>query len=214
MGLYHEHILPHLIDFTCGMKLVNRHRSLLIPQACGAVLEIGLGSGLNLPHYRAQQIQRFWALEPSAGMRRKAQERIAASDFAVEWLDLPDNRIPLPDHSVDTIVITYTLCTIPDTKTALQEMRRVIKPDGQLLFSEHGKAPDQQVRLWQERLTPAWRSVSGGCHLNRDIPHLLHCHGFDIISLEAGYMRGSPRFAGYNFRGIAQPSTDLSYLKN
>ncbi len=205
MGLYHDHILPHVIDFTCGMTLIGRQRALLIPEADGDILEVGFGSGLNLPHYRPERVRRFWALEPAAGMRQKAAARIAACAFAVEWLDLEEQRIPLPDDSVDTIVITYTLCSIAQIDAALEELRRVIRPDGRLLFSEHGKSPDPGVCRWQERLTPAWRSLAGGCHLNRDIPRLLEAHGFAIGAIEAAYLPGAPRFAGYNYRGIAHP---------
>lgn len=204
MKLYDEHILPHLIDKACGLKQVGHQRAALVPQARGEVLEVGFGSGLNLAHYDPRQVSRLWALEPSAGMRRKAQTRIDASGLPVHWLDLDGDRIPLDKDSVDTIVITYTLCTIPDAPRALQEMRRVLRPEGLLLFSEHGVAPEAAVRRWQDRLTPAWRTLAGGCHLNRDVTAMLQEAGFELLSLEAAYLPSAPRIAGYNYRGVAR----------
>ncbi|MBK8973216.1 MAG: methyltransferase domain-containing protein [Hahellaceae bacterium] len=203
MGLYHEHILPHVIDCVCGMGRIQHHRALLVPRAQGTVLEVGLGSGLNLPHYALDRIQRLMAIEPSAGMRRKAQQRIHALGLTPEWIELEGDLIPLPGNSVDTIVITYTLCTIPDVSKALSEMHRLLKPGGQLLFSEHGKSPDGDVFYWQEKLTPLWRCFAGGCHLNRDIPTLISDAGFQLRELDQGYIPQSPRFAGFNYRGIA-----------
>lgn len=203
MGFYHEHVLPHVIDCVCGMGRIQHHRALLVPQAQGTVLEVGLGSGLNLPHYHIEAVERLMAIEPSAGMRRKALPRFHTIGLNPEWIDLEGDHIPLPSNSVDTIVITYTLCTIPNVSAALQEMQRVLKPGGRLLFSEHGKSPDIEVFRMQERLTPLWRRLAGGCHLNRDIPSLITEAGFHLCELDQGYIPKSPRFAGFNYRGIA-----------
>lgn len=202
MSFYEQKILPHLIDFACSDKSNRKQREKIVPSARGDVLEVGFGSGLNLAHYDRQKVTRVWALEPSEGMRRKAEPNVAAAGMSVEWLDLPGEQIPLPDASVDTVLVTYTLCTIPDAKLALKGMRRVLKPDGQLLFCEHGIAPDGNVVRWQNRINPLWRRVAGGCNLNRDIPAMIVAGGFDITSMEQMYIPG-PRPLCYNYWGEA-----------
>ncbi|MBB3140304.1 ubiquinone/menaquinone biosynthesis C-methylase UbiE [Halomonas organivorans] len=164
-----------------------------------------MGSGLNLPHYDPDRVELVWGLEPSEGMRRKARHHVAGAPFEVRWLNLPGEEIPLEDNSADTVVLTYTLCTIPDWHRALEQMRRVLKPSGQLLFCEHGIAPDEGVRRWQDRVNPLWGKVAGGCHLNRTIPELIEHAGFAILQMETGYLPKVPRFAGFNFWGAAAP---------
>ena len=166
-------------------------------------MEIGMGSGLNIPYYDPSKVEKLWGLEPSEGMRKKAQKQIQNAPFDVEWLGLPGEEIPLEDSSVDTIVLTYTLCTIGDCKAALGQMRRVLRPGGKLLFSEHGKAPDCAVRAWQNRLNPYWRKIAGGCHLNRDIPELLREGGFKLGEVETLYVPSTPKVAGFNYTGWA-----------
>ncbi|NNC54523.1 MAG: class I SAM-dependent methyltransferase, partial [Pseudomonadales bacterium] len=161
------------------------------------------GSGLNLPYYNRDQVEFVWGLEPSQGMRRRAQKNIASSGMDVRWLDLPSESIPLDDNAADTIVLTYTLCTIPDWLTALGEMRRVLKPGGELYFSEHGLAPDEKVVRWQKRLGPVWRKIGGGCNLDRDIPELLARGGFSVPALQQTYIPG-PKFASYHYWGMAK----------
>lgn len=202
MNLYDEYILPHFINCTCGMKAIERQRAKMVPLAKGKVLEIGMGSALNLKHYNADQVEMVWGLEPSAGMRRKAQSNLDQSAIKVEWLDLPSESIPLNDNIADTVVLTYTLCTIPDWKAALAEMKRVLKPDGLLIFSEHGEAPEENVRKWQNRVNPVWKKMSGGCNLNRQIPTLIESAGFKIDKLEQRYVKG-PKIATYQYFGIA-----------
>ncbi len=202
MSFYRERLLPHVIDAACAVRPVCKQRRKIVPQAKGEVLEIGFGSGLNLPHYRPAAVSKIWALEPSAGMRRKAQPALAGSSIDVEFIELPGEQIPLPDASIDTVVVTYSLCTIPDVLTALQEMRRVLKPDGRLLYCEHGVAPDADVTRWQHRLDPAWQRIAGGCHMGRDIPALLHAGGFDIKSDHRMYIPGV-RILSYNYWGSA-----------
>jgi ubiquinone/menaquinone biosynthesis C-methylase UbiE len=202
MNLYDEYFLPHFINCACGMKAIERQRAKMVPMAKGKVLEIGMGSGLNLKHYNAEQVDMLWGLEPSAGMRRKAQANLEKSSIQVEWLDLPSESIPLDDNSVDTVVLTYTLCTIDDWRAALLEMKRVLKPDGQLVFSEHGQAPDESVQKWQTRVNPIWKKLAGGCNLNRDIPTLIESVGFKIDQLEQCYVKG-PKIATYQYFGTA-----------
>ena len=203
MGFYDERILPHMINFACGAKPVRKQREKVVPHAEGRILEVGIGSGLNIEFYDPDKVDMVWGLEPSQGMREKARPRVEAAPFPIEWLDLPGEEIPLDDNSADTIVMTYTLCTIPGWKAALQQMRRVLKPGGRLLFSEHGAAPDASVRRWQDRINPYWNRIGGGCNLNREIPRLLTQGGFDIRQLDAMYIPSTPRIAGFTYWGYA-----------
>ena len=203
MSFYEEHCLPHLIHFACGQRIIQRQRAEIVPVAEGRVLEVGMGSALNIPFYDPDQVELVWGLEPSPAMRRKARKNLQQAPFEVQLLDLPGEEIPLDDHSVDTILLTYTLCTIPDWRVAMQQMRRVLKPGGKLLFCEHGAAPDARVRKWQNRVNPLWKRVAGGCNLNRPIPKLIETGGFSIQSLDSGYLQG-PKFAAFNYRGIAK----------
>ncbi|ARU57783.1 methyltransferase type 11 [Oleiphilus messinensis] len=204
MAFYENYILPHLINVACGTKPVRKQREKVVPHAEGRILEVGMGSGLNLPYYDPDKVEFIWGLEPSEGMRRKAAPRIEASKLTIEWMGLKGEEIPLDDNSVDTVLLTYTLCTIPDWLTALQQMRRVLKPGGKVLFCEHGEAPDESVRRWQEKINPYWNKVAGGCHLNRPIPRLLHDAGFKIKSLDTQYVPSTPKFAGFTYWGYAQ----------
>ena len=176
MGLYERYVLPHMINVACGAPPVLKQREKVVPLAEGRVLEIGMGSGINLSFYDPQN---------------------------VEWLDLPGEEVPLDDASVDTVVLTYTLCTIPDFRAALAQMRRVLKPGGTLLFCEHGEAPDPDIRKWQGRINPLWKKVAGGCNLNRPIPGCLEEAGFSIGSLETMYVPNTPKIAAFNYWGRA-----------
>lgn len=202
MNWYEEKLLPRLIDLACGGRPFERQRAAIVPRATGDVLEIGFGSGRNLPFYDPRRVRRLWALEPSAGMRRLAADKLAASGLDVVFLDLPGEEIPLADASVDTVLITYTLCTIPDPLLALAGVRRVLRPGGRLLYCEHGRAPDAGVRRWQARLNPLWRRLAGGCNLDRDIARLITEAGFRIEDEERRYISG-PRVLTYNYRGSA-----------
>ena len=203
MRFYEERILPHLVDKTCATGQVRHLRSQIVPLARGRVLEVGMGSGLNLEFYNREQVELVYGLEPSEGMRRKALPNISRSPVAVEWLSLPGEQIPLPDESIDTVLLTFTLCTIPDWRKALEQMKRVLKPGGDLLFLEHGEAPHEGTRKWQHRITPAWKKVAGGCHLNRHIADLITHAGFEIQELENLYMPNAPKIAGYLYKGRA-----------
>lgn len=205
MGFYDRHILPAVLNWTCGAKPVQKQRQKVVPLARGRVLEIGIGSGLNLPFYDAAKIERLIGLDPADEMLAQARRRSADLPFAVDYLALEGENIPLEAASVDSVLVTYTLCTIPDAISALSGMRRVLKPGGRLIFCEHGRAPDEVVRRWQDRLNPLWGPLGGGCNLNRDIPALIEAAGFAIDDLQTMYLPGTPRFAGFNYWGTAQP---------
>ena len=206
MGFYDRHILPRFINCACSVKPIRKQREQVVPLATGTVLEIGIGTGLNLPYYDAERVDRLIGLDPSEKSWELAAERAAHLDFEVEFIGLPGEQIPLADQSVDTVLVTYALCTIPDPVAALRGIARVLRPEGRLIFCEHGKAPDAKVCKWQDRINPYWRRIAGGCNLNRDIPTLLAGGGFEILDLDKRYLPGTPRFAGYNFWGSARPA--------
>lgn len=203
MNLYERYVLPHLIDYACGMGEVMKLRSQLVPQAQGEVLEIGIGTGLNLGFYDPARVSRIVGVDPAAQMQAMAQRRAAGIGIPVDMLALELGQIQAPAGRFDSIVCTFTLCSIPDVAAALEEMRRVLKPGGRLLFAEHGLAPDAGVARWQGRLTPCWKPLAGGCHLDRDIPRLLKSAGFAIRELDSGYLKG-PRPMTYVYRGWAE----------
>lgn len=201
--LYEEHVLPRVTERVCGSNPIHRQRAKIVPRAEGEVLEVGFGSGYNLGYYDPSRVRRVWGLEPSAGMRRQAVDRIAATSIEVELLDMPGEQIPLADHSVDTVVVTYTLCSIPDVGAALQGMRRVLRPGGRLLFCEHGLAPDAGVERWQRRVTPLWSRFGGGCRLDLPIPRLVREAGFEMGTVETMYLPNTLRILGFNYWGEA-----------
>lgn len=203
MSLYDKHVLPKFINLACGTKPISYQRKKVVPEASGRVLEIGIGPGLNLPYYNGDKVDMVFGLEPSADMRKLAAKRVSQVPFKVEFIDLPGEEIPLDDKSVDTVLLTYTLCTIPDALSALKQMRRVLKPGGKLLFCEHGAAPDKSVRKWQARINPVWKPIAGGCNLNRKIPELLEQGNFNIKSMQTAYIPGTPKIAAYNYWGEA-----------
>jgi ubiquinone/menaquinone biosynthesis C-methylase UbiE len=203
MSFYDDRILPHLINLACSAKPTRKQREKIVHRAYGDVLEIGFGGGLNLNHYDGNKVRRVFGLEPSEGMRNSAARLIAESDIEVELIDRPGEEIPLDDNSVDSVLVTYTLCTIPDAVAAVRGMRRVLKSGGHLFYCEHGKAPDQGVHKWQRRLNPGWRRISGGCNMDRDIPALLREGGFDIEDDNRMYVPGI-RALSYNYWGAAR----------
>jgi ubiquinone/menaquinone biosynthesis C-methylase UbiE len=203
MSWYEKYVLPGLIDAACSVRPVRKQREKIVPLAEGDVLEVGIGSGLNLPWYDKSKVRKIWGLEPSAQMRRKARKQLAGSGLDLEFIDLPGEEIPLQDNSVDTVLVTYTLCTIPDAAKALEGMRRVLKPGGQLLFCEHGVAPDARVRRWQDRLNKPWGKFTGGCNINRDILALIRSAGFKVEQEEQMYVPGL-RILSYNYWGRAR----------
>jgi len=203
MGFYDRYILPTLLNAACSTKPIMKQREKIVPHAEGRVLEIGMGSGTNLPLYDPNKVDVVLGLEPSEGMIAKARKAIDAAPVRVEPLILPGEDIPLEDDSVDTVVLTFTLCTIPGFDQALQQMRRVLKPSGRLLFCEHGEAPDPGVAKWQSRINPVWKVIAGGCNLNRPIPKLLEANGFAIHDMQTMYLPSTPKIAGFNYWGDA-----------
>ena len=203
--LYNKYLLPRLIHLTCSGEPHTRQRQKLVPLARGRVLEVGVGSGLNLPYYDPGEVTDVVALDPSPQVIRMAVRSAATASFDVTLVTAGSEDLPLDSGSFDTVLLTYTLCTIPDHESALREMARVLKPGGRLLFCEHGVAPDAGVRRWQNRLDPLWRHLGGGCHLNRDIPSLIRLGGFDIEGLETMYIPGW-RPGSYNYWGSAVPT--------
>ncbi|PUE19134.1 SAM-dependent methyltransferase [Limnohabitans sp. MMS-10A-160] len=204
MNWYDRHLLPYLIDIACGLPMVQKQRRQLVPQAHGRVLEVGMGTGRNLPFYDRSRITRLVGVDPAMQMHRLAQKRSREAGIEVELMGLSAEQLPADDASFDTVVCTYTLCSIPDAAQALREMRRVLVPGGKLLFCEHGRAPDANVRRWQDRLQPLWGPLAGGCHLGRDIPSLLDTAGF-AATTQAAYLAG-PRPMTFHYWGEAQAS--------
>ena len=203
MGFYSDVILPRLCNLAMRNKQLVPFRERVIGAAEGRVLEIGVGSGMNLPFYRPS-VREVLALEPAPRLLTMARSASHASSMPVSFLEASAEAIPLDQHSVDTIVTTWTLCSIPQAATALAEMRRVLRPGGKLLFVEHGRAPDAIVRWWQDRMPPVWRSISGGCHLNRPIQAMIEGARFRIDRIETGYMPG-PKPMTFMYEGSARP---------
>ncbi len=202
MGLYEKYILPKITEFLCSGKPIMYQRKKVVPLAKGRVLEIGIGSGLNFPFYDSSNVEYIWGLDPSAQMRKMAEKRAIDIHFEVEFIGLSDDEIPLESNSVNTVLVTYTLCTIPDVVQALSEMRRVLMPEGELIFCEHGLAPDEDVRRWQNRMNPIWKRMGGGCNLNRPIPDLIEQGGFKINNIETMYIPGW-KPVSFNYWGSA-----------
>ena len=199
---YERHLLPWLLDLACGLRPFSRQRQKVVPLATGRVLEIGIGTGLNFRYYDKAGLAQVIGLDPGVEMHPLARKRASAAGIGVQLVGLSAERIPFDDGAFDTVLTTYTLCTIPDPAAALREMRRVLKPGGRLIFCEHGLARDASVRTWQRRMTPGWSKMAGGCHLDRDIPGLLQQAGFRFVDLQTGYLPG-PRPFAYNFWGVA-----------
>ena len=205
MPFYRDHIYPHLVNVLGDPKPIQEVRQRIIPLAQGAVLEIGVGPGVNFVHYDAPRVSRVYALEPNPGMIRLAEQQRRQTQVKIEFLDLPGERIPLPDGSVDTVVSTFTLCTIPGVVAAIQGIGRVLKPGGKFIFFEHGLSPDLQVQRWQRWSEPIPHYVFEGCHLTRDIPSLIKSGGFQMEQMETGYLAPFPKSWTYCFWGTAIP---------
>lgn len=202
MGIYSDVILPKLCDLSMRNVRLHPYRKRVVGAADGRVLEIGSGSGLNLPFYR-RDVREILALEPDPALLAMAR-RVPHTEIPVNFMEASAEAIPLDDNSIDTVVTTWTLCTIPGAAAALTEMRRVLRPQGKLLFVEHGLSPDRGVRWWQDRLTPIWGRISGGCHLNRPIRSIIENGGFRIDRIETGYMQG-PKPMTFMYEGSARP---------
>ena len=205
MPFYKDHVYPYLVSALGNPKPIDDIRRRIVPLAQGSVLEIGVGPGVNFTHYDPARVTYVYALEPNPGMLRRAEEQQRQTEVKIEFLDLPGERIPLADASVDTVVSTFTLCTIPGVVEAIQGVRRVLKPGGKLIFFEHGLSPDPAVQRWQKRSEPLFHWAFEGCHVTRDIPALIGKGGFDIEQIDAGYLSPFPKSGSYCWWGVAQP---------
>ena len=203
MSVYERRILPHIINLAMNTAALKAERTRCLQDVRGAVLEIGFGTGLNLPHYPAA-VTRVVGVDPSETSARLARTRIAASPFPVETIGLSAERLPVQDGSFESIVSTFSLCTIPDVSGALREVRRVLTPNGRFHFVEHGRADDPAVERWQRRLDGVQQRLFGGCHLTRPIAALIEQAGFEIEQLDTGYLKGAPKFGGFLYRGVAK----------
>jgi ubiquinone/menaquinone biosynthesis C-methylase UbiE len=204
MGLYSRFVLPHVINCACGTRPIQRQRAKVAPLVEGVVLELGFGSGHNVPFLDPKKITKLYALEPEAGMRALSVKAAAAAPYPIEVRSEFAETLDLPDASVDTLLLTYVLCTIPDPVSALRATRRMLKPGARVVFCEHGLAPDAEVQRTQRSIEPWWKVIAGGCHLTRDIPGVLKSSGFAVDALEQMYLPKTPRFAGFNVWGTAR----------
>lgn len=203
--LYERFFLPRLLDCACSTKPFRKQRQKIIPLAKGDVVEIGIGSGHNLPFYDQSKVNKLIGIDPDEYVWGKSKKKRAQFHKPIERLVLSGEDIPLADDSADTVVVTYSLCTIPDPVKALGEMRRILKPGGDLLFAEHGKAPDAKVHAWQNRIDPLWKKFAGGCHSGRPIPEYFKQAGLQFEQLDEMYIPG-PKSLSYNYWGIARKS--------
>ena len=204
MGLYDKYILPKFLNCACGSKPINYQRQKVVPLAKGKVLDIGIGSGLNIPFYNSDKIDIVIGIDPSHELIELAKELANDSKASIELVIGSAESIPYPDNFFDTVLVTYTMCTIPNVAIANKEMWRVLKDDGRLIFCEHGLAPDKKISKWQNRIDPFWGKIAGGCHLNRDIQKLITDAGFSFESLDKMYLPSTPKFAGYNYWGVGK----------
>ncbi|WP_243371448.1 class I SAM-dependent methyltransferase [Microvirga solisilvae] len=204
MGIYSRYIGPKFVSCLCGMDDITAERERVIPLARGVVLEIGMGPGLNLPFYNPLLVTKVIGVDPNDAFLHLGEERQRSSRVPVDIVRAPAEALPLEDGSIDTAVITYTLCSVDDPEQALKEIRRVLKPEGRVLFLEHGLSPEEDVARWQHRLNPIWRSLAVGCNLTRPVADLLTQAGFSIHDMEEYYLGGAPRVIGFHCRGIAQ----------
>lgn len=204
MGFYAKHILPRCLDAACGIGPISKQREKVVPHAEGVVLEIGIGSGQNLPFYNSDKVSKIIGVDPDEHIWKRSAKRRADCEIEIERIGLSGEDIPLDKNIADTVVVTYSLCTIPDAVKALREMTRILKPGGKILFTEHGKAPDEAVHKWQNRIDPLWGKIAGGCRSGRDIPELFRQADLKFDKLEEMYIPG-PKVLGYNYWGAAHP---------
>ena len=203
MGFYNKHILPRCLDKACGIGPITKQREKVVPLAEGIVLEIGIGSGQNLPHYNPDKVTKIIGVDPDEHIWKRSEKRRNLCPIEIERIGLSGEDIPLEKNLADSVVITYSLCTIPDPVKALHEMKRILKPGGKIFFSEHGKAPDENVHRWQNRIDPVWKKLAGGCHSGRNIPDLFRQADLSLEDLQEMYIPG-PKVLSYNYWGVAK----------
>ena len=202
-NLYDRYVLPHLIDLVCSHDSIGNQRQLVVPKAKGTVLEVGIGSGLNLPFYDRSKVKNIIGIDPGEGILKRGEERFSSSDLTLDVLQESAEKIPLEDNSVDTVLLTWAGCSIPDIETALEEMRRVLRPDGQLLFCEHGRSDEPHIARRQDMINKVWPIFAGGCNVNRDMASLIANAGFNITDLETYYTPGPLKSVSFHYRGAA-----------
>ena len=204
MSFYQRKILPHVINCACGQPAIAVQRSRVVPQAAGQVLELGIGTGLNAQHYDPDQVEHVIGLDPSVESWSMAEPKMRQQDIAFEYIAGSAEDIPLASASVDSVVLTYTLCTIPEPERALKEVARVLRAEGRVLIAEHARSPDAGIARWQDRLDGPWGRIAGGCHLNRDIRGLLDQSPLRVTHWDSRYLPKTPKIAGFNVWGEAR----------
>tara|TARA_A100001388_G_scaffold85956_1_gene62082 strand:- start:180 stop:818 length:639 start_codon:yes stop_codon:yes gene_type:complete len=201
---YEKYVLPKIINCACGTKPILIQRQKIVPSASGVILEIGVGSGVNIPYYSNSNVKKLIGLDLQQDNWDQAYKIAKKSNISIDLLQGDGEELPIPNNSIDTVLITYTMCTIPNVQRSLAEIKRVLKREGKLLFCEHGLAPDKNVQKWQNKLNPIWKKCLGGCNLNRNIPELVLKSGFSFESISEMYIPSTPKFIGYNYWGTAK----------
>tara|TARA_B100002019_G_scaffold136609_1_gene117684 strand:- start:8339 stop:8959 length:621 start_codon:yes stop_codon:yes gene_type:complete len=205
MSFYEKYILPRFLNCACASEPITYQRKKVVPLAEGKILEVGIGSGLNLPFYNKSKIEEIWGIDPSEELNAMAKKVAIKEDIKVNFITSSAEDIPFPNDYFDTVLITYTMCTIPSVLQANKEIRRVLKHNGKMIFCEHGVSPDENIKKWQKRLNSIWGKIAGGCNINRNIPVLIKSSGFKIVEMDEMYLPKTPRIAGYNYWGYAKP---------
>ena len=205
MSFYEKYILPRFLNCACASEPITYQRKKVVPLAEGKILEVGIGSGLNLPFYSKSKIEEIWGIDPSEELNAMAKKVAIKEDINVNFITSSAEDIPFPNDYFDTVLITYTMCTIPSVLQANKEIRRVLKHNVKMIFCEHGVSPDENIKKWQKRLNSIWGKIAGGCNINRNIPMLIKSSGFKIVEMDEMYLPKTPRIAGYNYWGYAKP---------
>lgn len=205
MSFYEKYILPRFLNCACASEPITYQRKKVVPLAEGKILEVGIGSGLNLPFYEKSKIEEIWGIDPSEELNIMAKKVAIEEGMNVNFITSSAEDIPFPNDYFDTVLITYTMCTIPSVLQANKEIRRVLKHNGKMIFCEHGVSPDENIKKWQKRLNSIWGKIAGGCNINRNIPVLIKSSGFKIVEMDEMYLPKTPRIAGYNYWGYAKP---------
>ena len=204
MSFYEKYILPRFLNCACASEPITYQRKKVVPLAEGKILEVGIGSGLNLPFYNKSKIEEIWGIDPSEELNAMAKKVAIKEDINVNFITSSAEDIPFPNDYFDTVLITYTMCTIPSVLQANKEIRRVLKHNGKMIFCEHGVSPDENIKKWQKRLNSIWGKIAGGCNINRNIPMLIKDSGFKIEEMDEMYLPKTPKIAGYNYWGYAR----------